>query len=380
MRRLAFLPLMLIAATPAPVDQRVQLRDAKAAAEAADKRSAQLERAAAAEQNAALKARVQEAMVGERIKAAEAETIAARARVALADQRLAEQRLQLEARQAPIERLVAALQSLARRPAAVALIQPGSTGDIVHVRAVLGTMLPLVRQRTDAVRAGIAEARRLKGQASLAAATLREGHARLQRERLALVKMEGEHRLRSQTLNRSAMFESDRAIALGERARDIVDQMDETTVAAETGASLAALPGPLPRPANDDTPPIKFGVAPYRLPLAGRIIEGLGEISTAGVRSRGLTIAAAANAPVVAPAAGRVLFARRFRDYGLVVIIDHGKGWTSAVTGLGAVTVKRGDAVAAGAPIGQAPPEADARIAVELRRRDTPIDLAQLIS
>jgi septal ring factor EnvC (AmiA/AmiB activator) len=380
MRRLLLLPLLLVAAAPAPPDRRAELKAANAAAAAADARSKALDRAAAAERDAAAKARVQEAAVAERVTSAEAEIVAARARVVLVDAMLVRQHDRLEERQAPIERLVAALQSLARRPPAVALVQPGSTDDIVHVRAVLGTMIPLVRQRTDVVRAEIAQSRKLRGDATLAAASLRQGHARLQSERLALVRMEGEHRLRSQSLGRSAMFESDRAIALGERARDLVGMMEEGSNAAETGAELATLAGPLPRPATADDQPARFGVPPYRLPAAGSVVTGLGELSPAGVRSRGLTIAAAPNAPVIAPATGRVLFARRFRDYGLVVIIDHGNGWTSAITGLASASVARGDRVAQGTPIGRAAATPDARIAVELRRKGTPVDLAQLIS
>ncbi|MGK6319047.1 murein hydrolase activator EnvC family protein [Sphingomonas sp. DT-204] len=381
MRRLALLPLALVAAAPAPPDRRAELKAANAEAAAAEARSRAFERAAAAERDEAARARAQEAAVAERIKAAEAKIVAARARVTLVDGLIAEQRERLAERQAPIERLVAALQSLARRPAAVALVQPGSMSDIVHVRAVLGTMVPVVRQRTAAVRAEIARSRKLRANAALAAATLRDGHASLRSERLALVRMEGAHRLRSRDLDRSAMFESDRAIALGERARDLIDQIEESGTAVETGAALAALPGPLPRPAKagESPAPARFTVPPYRLPAAGRVVEGLGELSSAGVRSRGLTLAVASGGAVVAPAAGQVLFARRFRDYGTVVIIDHGNGWTSAITGLAAAAVKRGDRVAQGAPLGRAP-AGDARISVELRRRGTPVDLAQLIS
>lgn len=381
MRRLVLLPLALVAAAPAPPDRRAELKAANAAAAAAEARSKALERAAAAERNEAARASRQEAAVAERIKAAEARIVAARARVALVDGRLAGQHQRLAERQAPIERLVAALQSLARRPAAVALVQPGSASDIVHIRAVLGTMVPVVRARTEAVRAEIDRTRRLRADAALAAASLRDGHARLQSERLALVRMEGEHRLRSRDLTRTAMFESDRAIAMGERARDLVDEISESGDAAETAASLAALPGPLPRPAaaGGDASAPRFAVPPYRLPVAGRVIEGMGELSAVGVRARGLALAAAPGAQVVAPAAGTILFARRFRDYGVVVIVDHGNGWTSAVTGLAAAAVRPGDRVAQSAPLGHAPATPDARIAVELRRRGVPVDLAQLI-
>ncbi|RZM26742.1 MAG: metalloendopeptidase, partial [Sphingomonas sp.] len=139
-----------------------------------------------------------------------------------------------------------------------------------------------------------------------------------------------------------------------------------------------ALAGPVPRPvAPGITPP-----APprdvYRTPVSGRIVTGFDEVSDSGIRSRGLTFATAPRARVVAPAAGTIRYARRFRDYGTIVIIDHADGWTSLVTGLAATIVKPGDRVAIGTPIGTAAGE-DSRITVELRRQGRPVDAAALI-
>jgi murein hydrolase activator len=102
-------------------------------------------------------------------------------------------------------------------------------------------------------------------------------------------------------------------------------------------------------------------------------------VSAAGVRSRGLTLAPLAGAQVVAPAAGRIAFAGPFRDYGAIVIIDHGGGWTSLVAGLASVSVRIGEAVGQGAPIGQAQRGEAPRVTVELRRRDRAVDMTALI-
>lgn len=379
---LPFAALLLTSAAPATIaEQRARLAAAKLAAEQATVRSRALERAAENEADAAVKARRQEAAVAQRITRAEADIAAAQANVAITDQQLGAARQRLAERQAPLQRLVAALQSLARRPNALAVVRPGSTRDIVHVRAVLGTLAPVVAQRSAAVRTEIARVRKLRGDAALAAKGLRDGRASLQAERLALVRMEGDHRLRSRSFVRTAMYESDRAIALGEQARDLVDLMEETEADAETGASLATLPGPLPRPAKAEDPvAVRFAIPPYRLPAQGRVVEGLGELSRTGVRARGLTFATAAGAPVTAPSDGRVLFARNFRGYGIVVILDHGSGWSSALTGLAAVSVKPGDSVEQGAPIGRAATGEDPRVTVELRRRGVPVDLTPLLS
>lgn len=365
---------------------RVRLREAKAQSAAAQSRADALERAAAGERDAAARARAQEAAVAARIQRAEADIAAAQARITIIRRLLDDQRALLAAKQGPILRLIAALQSLARRPAIVSLVQPGSVNDLVHVRAVLGSVLPQVRDRTIDVRAALARTRRLEAVAAVAVRSLGTGRASLEAERLQLTRLEAGHRLKSRALGRDALFESDRAIALGERARDIVDLMDQLSDDATTRADLAALPGPMPRPLRPGEaalPGVSIGwstsAPPYRLPVAGRVVTGLGEISDAGVRSRGLTIEPAAGAQVVAPAAGKIVFARTFRGYGRVVIIDHGGGWTSLVAGLGTISVATGDRVGQGSPIGLTGIGDAPRITVELRRRDRAIDMTGLI-
>jgi septal ring factor EnvC (AmiA/AmiB activator) len=376
----------LPAQTPSITDQRAQLTAASKAAKDAEARAQQLQRAAVNERDEARRARAREAAIAASIQAAEAEIVAARARIAIVDRMLGQQRTRLAERQGPIARLMAALQSLARRPVVLGLVQPGSTADIVHVRAVLGAVTPAMRARTADIRAEIARTRRLRDGAQLAAKSLADSRARLQNDRLALVRAEGEHRLKSVGYRREAMFESDRALALGEQARDLVDLMDTMGEAAKTRAALEALPGPLPRPAEGeaatpDTAPVakRNGPPPYRLPVSGTVVTGLGELSDTGVRARGLTLATWPGAQVVAPTAGRVIYAGRFRRYGNIVILDHGGGWTSLVAGLDAVMVKVGDTLIQGAPLGRAPQGEAPRITVELRRQGRPVDLAQLL-
>lgn len=365
---------------------RARLIEAKAQSAAAQARSVKLEQAAAAERDEALKARQQEAAVAARIQRGEADIAAAQARITIIRRLLDGQRARLATKQGPVVRLLAALQALARRPVVISLVQPGSVNDLVHVRAVLGSVMPQVKARTADVRADLARTRRLQAGAALAVDTLNESRRRLEAERLVLTRLEAEHRLKSRALGRDALFESDRAIGLGERARDIVDLMDQLGDQAETRAALESLPGPLPRPPKPGEAPSPIDTLawsrdapPYRLPVDGKVVTGLGEISDAGVRSRGLTIQTASAAQVIAPAAGRVVFARRFRDYGMVVIIDHGGGWTSLIANLGSISVAVGDRVGQGAPVGRAVTGDAPRVTIELRRKDRAIDMTRLL-
>ena len=360
-------------------DQQRRLVEARAQSAAAADRAARLDAAANAERDQAAKALAEEQALAAKVQQAQADIVAASARIALVDRLLGDQQQRLAVQQGPIARLVAALCSLALRPSSVAVMQPGSVADLVHVRAVLGSTLPLVQARTVGLRGELDRNRRLRADSVLAAQSLSDSRRRLETNRIALARLEAEHRLKSQSLSRGALAESDRAIGLGERARDLVDQMQMTTDAATTGAALAKLSGPQPRPAQPgDVPPgplpWSMASAPWTLPVTGKLVTGFGEVSDAGVTARGLTFAVAGRADVTAPAAGKVVYAGPFRDYGNVVIIDHKGGWTTLISGLGTLSVKLGQSVGQGAVIGAAQPGDDRRVTVELRRKGRPVD------
>ena len=376
MRR-ALLFLVLLGA--APVTEQRRLADAKREARLASARAEALSAAAASEQDAARRARDEEAALATQVTAAAARVRAAEARVTLVAQAQSAQNARLAAAQTPVARLLSALTGLARRPTIAVVAQPGSVDDLLHIRAVLGTALPAVRARTQGVRAELARTRRLQAGALLAAAALRDGRAELEGRRIALARLEARHRGQARAYGDGAMTESDRALALGERARDLVDRLAAQGEGRATATELADLPGPLPRPLAPGTMPPGLATGVYRLPVTGSLLTGFGEVSPSGVRSRGLTFGVAPRAVVVAPAGGVVRYANRFRGFGTIVVIDHGAGWTSLITGLSVSRVRPGMRVTAGAVLGRAPAGEEPEITVELRRRGRPADIAALL-
>ena len=367
-------------------EERRALTKARTDARAAIERAGRLETAAANASDEAAKARNRSAAVAARIQSAEADIDAAEAQIAIIDRLRVDQRAALAIKQGPTVRLVAALQTLSRRPPALALVQPGSIDDIVHVRAMLSAILPVVRSRTADLRADVTRGRQLRAAADSALATLKNSQSALVSQRNQLARLAIERRRAADALTGDAMTEQDRAIALGEEARDIVELMGKISSDADRRSRLASLPGPVMRPARPSDPralppeaqALEAAQAPYRLPVIGQVITGLGEVSASGVRARGLTIATRPSAQVVAPTGGRIAFAGAYRGFGNIVIIDHGRGWTTLITSLAALDVKVGDPVDQGSPIGRAGP-ARPTITVELRRGGQPVDIARLV-
>ena len=357
--------LAIVAAGAATAYSAADLRGAKAAVTAAQRRAAALDARADRTADPAERARPPPASGAARVDAAEAEVTAGRVRRGLIDTLLTARRAALAQQQGPVAQLIATLTSLARRPAVATLTQPGSIDDLVHVQAVLSSTLPAVEARTAALRGELAQARALRASAGVAARELEAGRAGLMEARAQLA-----------MLTDRDEGDDARALALGEAARDAVDRLAAVGGGQAVLGDLIALPGP---PVARAAPAAAASPAAYRLPVGGRLVTGLGELSDNGVKARGLTFAVAPGAAVIAPAGGRIVFARPFRSYGGVVIIDHGDGWTTLLTGLGALAVRRGQAVAPGAAIGRAAVNDGAHVTVELRRQGVPMDIAQLV-
>jgi septal ring factor EnvC (AmiA/AmiB activator) len=349
---------------------------AKKQAQEALARSQTLDRESREATNDAARARAESSALAARIEASEADITAAETRVRIVERLRARQRARLAEKQEPVVRLMAALETMGRRPPALALVQPGSLDDLVRVRALLASTLPVVRARTAALREEVEAGNRLRAQAERAVAALRTSREELRTRRIALARFEVEQQRRSRSLAESALFESDRALALGEEARELSAAYGTRQYQEQLRRRLIELPGPLPRPA-----PVEAEGAPalrYRIPVDGRLITGTGEISDSGVHARGLTLAVDGNQSVVAPAGGRILFAGPFRSYGNIVIIDHGRGWTSVVTDIERLDVRSNTAVRSGDRLGRTGPS-DARVGVELRHNGRPVEIAPLL-
>lgn len=366
--------------------ERNALAQAQRQAAEAEARAGRMAAQAQRAKDSAERERLALAALGLRIQSAEADLAAVRSQVAILSTLERRQAARLSAQQRPVAELVASLQLLTRRPPMTLFAQPGAARDLVHMRALIDSLLPEIRRRTAGLRTEIARSRQLKAARQRALDSLAAVQSRLAERRTALARSEAQQRIRATTLASSAGLEGDRAMALGDEAQDISDLLGQLEDAGDVRDRLLRLQGPVPRPgsvreggAAARAVPAAAGDPAYRLPVLGTVISGLGEVSAEGTRSRGLTIRTAAGAQVVAPAAGRIAYAGEFRTYGRIIIIDHGGGWTSLITNMIALSGQVGERVEQGAPIGRAGVNRPS-ITVELRRAGQPVDIATLVS
>ena len=364
-------------------DAQAALSRAQAQGAEARSRAEVLEAGAATATAAADRTAQEAAALAARVQEAEAQLAANMAQLRLIGQEQARLRIELAAKQRPLIELTAALQRLSRRPPLLSLLRPGSLREAVYLRAVLETLLPEVERRTAGLHQAIAHGQVLAAQAQRASTALRVGQTELTRRRTELGVIEERQRLASVQASGAANRESERALALSEQARDLTGLVNDLAQAGAVRDQLAALPGPILRPAQPQTTvaPSEPSASPapsdapprYILPFAGRLVSGFGIVGAGQAQSRGISILAMGGAQVVAPGAGRVAFAGPYRGYGLIVIIEHGGGWTSLVTGLSQLDCWAGEQLVAGGSLGQAGPGSPV-LTLELRRQGVPLN------
>lgn len=111
------------------------------------------------------------------------------------------------------------------------------------------------------------------------------------------------------------------------------------------------------------------------LPVGGRIVTKYDESDQAG-HKKGIVIETRPEAAVISPFDGQIAFAGPFRHYGLLLIIDHGDGYHTLLSGMGSIDGTVGQLLLAGEPVGQMKKSSKEipKLYMELRNNGAPID------
>jgi septal ring factor EnvC (AmiA/AmiB activator) len=359
MRHLApiLIALPLLAAASAPVQPEgmtldAQIQQAHAEQSAAEAEAAKLERAAKGARSDAERLHAEQAAAAQSIEAAEAQITAADAQFRLASVYVATYRQRLAKEQRPAASLLAGLATMAQLPPLLAIADQGSADELVKVRILLDSTLPVIRNRTAKLSMRLSQGQRLEQAAATARAELLQSRQKLVGKRQQFAVLEQRALQIATASGGQALNAGDVAIAAGEsveRMRSVqVNSRGINSVAAQLAAAAPAPPRPMAPEGPALRPPF-----PYELPAAAAVTEGLAAIDDSGVRSRGLRLATARGAAVTAPAGGVIRFSGPFRDYDGIVIIDHGGGWLSLIVNV-ATSLRTGTKLQLGQEIGRA--------------------------
>ena len=108
----------------------------------------------------------------------------------------------------------------------------------------------------------------------------------------------------------------------------------------------------------------------------GQVVNGFGTILENGLDSQGLFIDVLPDSDVICLRDGKVVFSGIFRTYGQLLIIQHGQGYHSLLSGFARIYGEVGDFVRAGEPVGVMGGAASkgSVLYVEMRRQGAPMN------
>jgi len=159
--------------------------------------------------------------------------------------------------------------------------------------------------------------------------------------------------------------------ALGKDEKALRGLLDKLRRAAQSSKAPVIVGRPSGKPAAPQSTPKNL----TGWPLTGSLLAGYGNAMPDGRRSEGLLIAAAAGAPVYAVADGRVVYADWLKGYGMLLVIDHGRGYMSLYANNDALLKEVGDSVTPGeriATVGSSGAQNRAALYFEMRLNGQP--------
>ncbi len=265
-----------------------------------------------------------------------------------------------------------ALSRIARFPPEALLVQPVPPQDMVRTAILLRAAVPAIERRADVLKTELKNLSQTRAQVEKRRFDLRGAVERLRTEEAGIERIRKKKAaLRAEAISKSraARTRVSRLARKAKSLRDLVSRLEQARKKAEAAARKRARsqarsilyirPG---RRASTSPSAREVGVlgkigsivkARGRLPfpVAGRLVGLYGQPLDGKTTRKGLSIETLANAQVVAPFDGKVVFSGPFRGYGQLLIIDHGEGYHSLLAGLGRIDVVMGQVVLAGEPV-----------------------------
>lgn len=255
--------------------------------------------------------------------------------------------------------LVSGLQTLALRPPELALINVRSPINALRSRMLMANSLPIVQGNNAQTRSDLAELSRLQSDLQDQIIKIKLTQAQLSEQSSQMDRLLQQKSLLQAQYQVSQQQSQERVKTLAGQARDLKDLLDklaqEKKRAAERAMQQAQSSRSAFRQALSASIGGGFARARGRLPypIRGTIIESFGAETIGGAHTKGVTLAGRAGGRVIAPFDGTVLFAGPFKNYGQLIILDHGNNYLTLLAGMESINTNVGQQVLAGEPIGQ---------------------------
>ena len=352
--------------------------DADPAAAQTDLEAVEASIALSQERVDALKAEIAE-MEGDRTKQ-NAALIAAAQRVKMAEIEVAdiEERLstliaselevrgRLDGSNAEIANVLAALERISLNPPPALIVDPDDALGSARSAILISAIVPQLRAKADAVTADLKQLNDIKAAALAEEATLKANFSVLEEEQLRIATLIAARKQGIDVRSSELAAQEAEAVALAARATTLKDLIDSLSARANAVQTPSAPTDPnavtmtpeqirvaLANSARTE-PAMPFANAKgyLTMPANGVNVVDYGAGDGFGGISHGISVVTRAEAQVVAPADGWVLYKGPYLNYGQIIILNTGQNYTTLLAGLDAVSVDIGQFVLMGEPLG----------------------------
>lgn len=290
---------------------------------------------------------------------------------------------------------ISALQNLALKPTESLLVQPLNPVDIIRSAMILRETIPHLESRANDLRDNLLSIKNKKNrikqqikEISKQKIVIKEEHKRIN----TLLKQKHSLRNLVEIKSEKAKKNVDKLASQAQDLRDLLAKLEKQRVENERKErekkrkeedalrrmSEEKLSDDLIKYEKTTTTNVVSGFEKAKgnlpLPARGNIITEYGEEKATGISAKGITIASRNQAQVISPFDGNVIFSGPFRGYGNMIIIEHGDGYLSLLSGLETLNVELGQMLLAGEPIGVMPSDGKSELYIEIRKNNQPIN------
>ena len=294
---------------------------------------------------------------------------------------------------------LAALQNLALRPSEAVLVQPLSPVEVMRSSILLRGSVHALESRASSIRQSIEDISNQKKQIASRLQDLEKDNKILAQQQEDMKKLSQKKSTMYSQISSKSEEAKKKADMLASQAHNLRDLLEKLEKQKEIARRQMAEKARLAREQAADkmrkenhglevsyeaennvtvpeTPVTGFSKAKGRLsrPARGPLVTAFHSELSKGVVSNGIDIKTAAKAQVIAPFDGTVIYAGPFKNFANLVIIDHGEGYTSLLSGLGETDTEVGQSLLAGEPVGTMPADTNSKLHMEIRKNNHPVD------
>ncbi|MCQ2734596.1 MAG: peptidoglycan DD-metalloendopeptidase family protein [Alphaproteobacteria bacterium] len=285
---------------------------------------------------------------------------------------------------------LSALQNLALRPSEAVLVQPLSPVDVMRSSILLRGSAHALEGRAQIIRQSIEDISRQKDEISRRLTDIEKENEKLEKQQADMKVLSKQKSQMYSQLSTQSKEAQEKAKVLASQANNLRDlvaklekqkelqqkQMAEKARLARERATeeLRAANRPDYTPQTQETNGFSYAKGRLSRPARGPVVTKFHAELSKGVISNGIDIKTVSKAQVIAPYDGTVIFAGPFKNFANLLIIDHGEGYTSLLSGLAETDASVGQMLLAGEPVGVMPAGDNVKLHMEIRKKNRPVD------